>query len=164
MGHDAVYGIVLYFVNLGAYMNTAVIIAVVILAAAVGVYFWFKRKAGEDVPAGLQIWDSNGVLILDTTNRTFEVLGQGSTGTTDGYIEDTAITEDTNVLITSWGERSPMIDWAAVNMYVILTCRPQFTVEAGRISWAFITPPANFWKSETQNGVYPANFIYGRYV
>lgn len=144
-------------------MNTAVIIAVIVLAVF-GVYLWFERKAGEDVPAGLQVWDSKGMLILDTTDRTFEVLGQGSTGTADGYIEDTAITADTDVLITSWGARSPTIDWAAVNMYVILTCRPQFTVEAGRISWAFITPPANFWKSEALNGVYPANFIYGRYV
>ena len=77
MGHDAVYGIVLYFVNLGAYMNTAVIIAVVILAAAVGVYFWKRKK--KEAPAVETVTEETGTETPSTAIRYEAPIKDGDT-------------------------------------------------------------------------------------
>ena len=116
------------------------------------------------MPAGLQVYDQTGDIVLDTTDYTFKVLGSGETGTRDGCLEDSAITADTQVIITSFGERS-------ADLYVglsgveqeMMTRKPKFTVTAGKISWVFGNHTTTKWYIASVDGVYPAKFIYGVY-
>lgn len=45
------------------------------------------------MPQGLQIWDDSGVLKLDVTDRLTRVLGEFDTGTVNGSISDTNLSQ-----------------------------------------------------------------------
>nr|WP_092069553.1 hypothetical protein [Dendrosporobacter quercicolus]NSL47514.1 hypothetical protein [Dendrosporobacter quercicolus DSM 1736]SDL92505.1 hypothetical protein SAMN04488502_1011194 [Dendrosporobacter quercicolus] len=97
------------------------------------------------MPCGLQIWDANGNLTLDVTDRLTRVLGTFSTGTTDGSHTDAALAFGT-----------PWIHATSSYPYNSYAC--QYTVSGTTISWTFIEgSPFN------QDGKRPEYVIYGVY-
>ena len=43
------------------------------------------------MPQGLQIWDANGVSVLDATTRAGLIIGNASTGVSDGSVTDSRL-------------------------------------------------------------------------
>lgn len=74
-----------------------IIIVLLVLCAVCAIYFYNKKKKGKDMNAGLQVFDKDGNVILDTTSNDprlssiTKFLGEGDTGWTDGELNDPSI-------------------------------------------------------------------------
>lgn len=141
-----------------------VILAIAGLLALAGIgaaYYVRKRRKKEteadEMPAGLQIFDADGNCVFDTTDYTFRTLGTGTTGTEDGGLSDSRITEKTVVIpysIDAPLTRSSVYD----DMY---TLTPNFNASDGSITWTFPTTSteydASLFKKQS------VNFVYGEW-
>lgn len=129
----------------------AVLIVAVITAIAAFIYSVHKIGGKNEMPAGLQIYDSKKQLILDTSDYTFRQFGQGETGRSDGNIIDSQITADTVVI-----PYSIALDTETKGSYYYMQV-PFFTVSKGEIAWYF---PKSSYQYDCKNNVL---FIYGEY-
>jgi hypothetical protein len=98
-----------------------VAIAVIIVIAAILIY---KRKKREkDMQAVFQVFDADGDLIFDLANKTSYVLGTGNTGTQNGSLNNSKITERTWVVVLSCPTDGQV---------------PYFSATKGKLSWQFL--------------------------
>lgn len=106
-----------------------VIVYIAIAAAIVGLVVWRmkRKKGGNDVPQGLQVFDEQGRLILDVGSNTTRFLGSfvanSKTGSKSFQLEE--------------GE----ILFAYFNGIDGKTNNFDFTISANTISWEYYTPP-----------------------
>lgn len=88
------------------------------------------------MPAGLQIWDANGNLMLDTTDRLTKVLGTVTTTTSDGSVA---------VSVPTWGAVWVQTTTLESGDFAVV---PRTYYSNGRLYWVFEqgynTPPAYF--------------------
>lgn len=87
------------------------------------------------MPAGLQVWDENGILILDTSIRTVRVLGSVATMYEDGSLA--VDTKGGELLILSTNKH---LQSNVGNGY------PAVYVAGNSIVWTFGITPAN-WRN-----------------
>ena len=66
-------------------MVTYIAIAVIIVVAAI---IFYRKKREKKMPAGLQIFDENGKVVVDMTSRTSKILGRVTVGENDGSLTD----------------------------------------------------------------------------
>ena len=64
------------------------------------IYQWILKilgikKEADDVPQGLQVFDANGALILDITDRLTRILGEVNTGAVAGSVTDSGLSSGT---------------------------------------------------------------------
>ena len=115
-------------------MVVYIVIAVIILVAAILIY---KRKKREkEMPAGLQIFDANGKLILDYTEQTYQLYGSFVvTGGIDGSYTDNRIKEnETFIILNSANLRGGGDDEYYKQTFA---AAPIFTIVNGKISWKY---------------------------
>ena len=60
-------------------------IAVIILVAAI---IFYRKKREKEMPAGLQVFDESGKVVVDMTSRTSKILGRVTVGENDGSLTD----------------------------------------------------------------------------
>lgn len=77
------------------------------------------------MPAGLQVWNSAGTLVLDTTSRLATYVGQVNTGTSNGSI----VTDTTKG--TPWAYSIP------VNPPTIFHVLPDVWFSGNTLNWSF---------------------------
>lgn len=82
------------------------------------------------MPQGLQVWDANGNLIIDVTDRLTRVLGEFYTGTSNGSVTNPGLTTG-----TPWWIAIPTtnINVNNNNMAKYLT----FSVSGSTLAWSF---------------------------
>lgn len=83
------------------------------------------------MPAGLQIWDQNGNLIVDFTSRLARVVGVRNIDGNAGSFFDANLTSGDPFLAFQ-----QQTLWGFVNGDVT---RPIFNVSAGTVSWSYTT-------------------------
>lgn len=141
-----------------------VILAIAGLLALAGIgaaYYVRKRRKKEteadEMPAGLQIFDADGNCVFDTTDYTFRTLGTGTTGTEDGGLSDSRITEKTVVI--PYAVADP--EHVDATLAYIYYRTPIFTASDGSISWQFFTDGSDalFYKGQNVS----MNFVYGEW-
>ena len=100
------------------------------------------------MPAGLQLWDANGNMTLDTTDRLTQFLGQVGVGTGAGSVS----VPQTGAGNKIWGYFIP--DTMDVGTRGSL---PIFSIDSSSISWTFQT--------SASGGFSPigGTLLYGRY-
>lgn len=93
------------------------------------------------MPAGLQIWDENGNVMLDTENRVTRVLGSFESGTSDGSLTSEGFSQG-----TPWHVRlTPDLGLTP----------PKITVSGNTLSWTFGNVAEEFRRSAyVMYGVY----------
>lgn len=119
-------------------MTLYVIIAVAIVVAAIVVYK--RRKKGEEeVPQGLQVFDENGNVVVDITDRLTKVLGTASIRptTTAGTITDSLITEN----VTLWYAVTNITYDEGVTAMNASIKLPVITQINGGFSWEYVGNP-----------------------
>lgn len=79
------------------------------------------------MPQGLQCWDANGNMALDTTDRLTRVLGEFDTGTSDGSMYDEYVLTGTPWYIISKTQNE---EWIIESSIVL-------SVSNGTIKWNF---------------------------
>lgn len=98
---------------------------------------WQKRKRADKVGAGLQVFDKDGKLTLDTMDKSIFIFGTACTQTDVGRIEDARIKKD-KVFIMPYKKRtairgSGVIDYSDDTP---ITSRPiVFTITDGSLAW-----------------------------
>lgn len=100
------------------------------------------------MPQGLQVFDANGQIVLDVTDRLTKILGTLTTTTSDGSLAIPA---------PGWG--TVWIQMSAVSGEDFLAV-PRVYYQGGAIYWTFsgasgVAPPASFRR--------PVQLIYGVY-
>lgn len=82
---------------------------------------------------GLQVYDANGNIILDVTDRLTKYLGELDTGYNDGELSNPDITDGVSVWVfaTSYSYNNTVTSGTHV------CATPQFTCSAGKIMWTF---------------------------
>lgn len=77
-------------------MELYIVLAVAVVVAAILIY---KRKGEKEVPQGLQVFDENGNVVVDITDRLTKVLGTASIRptTTAGTITNALINSNTTL-------------------------------------------------------------------
>lgn len=101
------------------------------------------------MPAGLQIWDANGVPVLDTSNNIGRFLGSFMGVTYNGSINDPALLTGRPFAIIQIGTS----DWAP-DLYRFPDGL-SYSFSGANFSWAF--------QSYGSGIRYPANIFYGVY-
>ena len=76
---------------------------------------------------GLQVWDANGVIVLDTTIRVGTHLGEVSTGRSNGSFYDERLKRGNPYFFAS-------INYAPASWEFI---NPDVVISGGTISWSF---------------------------
>ena len=129
-----------------------IIVAVVIIAI---ILFIKKRKKGaEEVPQGLQVFDNQGNVVVDVTDRLTKVLGTATipANTTSGTISNPLIVSDVSIwyVITkiTFDER-----WTRMDAVMGL---PVFTQVDGGIHWEYVPEQGYYYKAGVE-------IIYGVY-
>lgn len=98
---------------------------------------WQKRKRADKVGAGLQIFNADGKLTLDTMDKSTFIFGTACTQTVAGRIEDSRIKKD-KVFIMPYKKRTAIRGTGVINDSdnTSITARPiVFTIEDGSLSW-----------------------------
>lgn len=116
-------------------MVLVVLFVVIIICGAL----WQRKKREEKnkLGAGLQIFDANGNLTLDTTDSSIFIYGTVCTGTSVGRIEDARIKKD-KVFISPYKCRRALRDSNNIieNENESIKCYPiVFTINDGVITW-----------------------------
>ena len=96
-----------------------------------------KRKRDDKVGAGLQIFNADGKLTLDTMDKGTFIFGTACTQTVAGRIEDSRIKKD-KVFIMPYKKRRAIRGTGVIDDSddTIITARPiVFTIEDGSLSW-----------------------------
>lgn len=110
-------------------MELYIIVAVIVVVAAIILY---KRKKGEkEVPQGLQVFDEDGNMIVDVTDRLSKYLGKFDTGFEDGSITNDMLTEG-NLWIVFVGYQ-----YSSHEVWNDELHPPTFTVNGSVLSWTF---------------------------
>ena len=116
-------------------MTLYVIIAVAIVVAAIVVYKR-RKKGAEEVPQGLQVFDENGNVVVDITDRLTKVLGTASIRptTTAGTITNALIVDSNKMwyAITSVNFNQ---SWTVMDADIEM---PVLTQINGGISWEYV--------------------------
>lgn len=110
------------------------------------------------MPAGLQIFDAQGAVVLDTTDYIFKIFGTAETGIEDGSVFDALITEKTVVIVLGL-DPSNLDVFTDVRGFLGVR-QPRFEVSDGVIKWTFGTFE-NYYLPE--KGRLNARFLYGEY-
>lgn len=76
-------------------MVTYIAIAVIVAVAAILIYRKTRKKEEKDMAAGLQVFDENGILIVDMQTRISKVLGEVTISTRKGSLTDTRLLDGT---------------------------------------------------------------------
>lgn len=98
---------------------------------------WQKRKRADKVGAGLQIFDKDGKLTIDTMDKSTFIFGTACTQTDVGRIEDARIKKD-KVFIMPYKKRAAIRGSGVIREEddKDITVRPIiFTIEDGSLSW-----------------------------
>lgn len=98
---------------------------------------WQKRKRADKVGAGLQIFDKDGKLTLDTMDKSVFIFGIACTQTDAGRIEDARIKKD-KVFIMPYKKRTAIRGTGIIDDDddISIIARPiVFTIEDGSLSW-----------------------------
>ena len=104
------------------------------------------------MPQGLQVFDENGLLLLDVASNTTRFLGNGNTGGVDGEISDPNITANSKVWVVVYPNAKTTSNYFGYR-------QPRFTIETGLLKWV-VSPNG----SGTATGnLAPLDFIYGVY-
>ena len=82
------------------------------------------------MPAGLQVWDANGALILDTSTRVGTLIGSVNTGAVNGAIAVSLIGEPLFVV--------KQLSFPLYTVYIF----PNVSIAGGVLSWVY-PPPFN---------------------
>lgn len=138
-----------------------VITGLLAMAGIGAAYYVRKRKKKEteadEMPAGLQIFDSKGNCVFDTTDYTFRTIGTGVTGTEDGALHDSRITEKTVVI--PYSIDAPL---TRVSVYDdMYTLTPNFNASDGSIAWTFPTTSTEYYTFLFKRQ--SVNFVYGEW-
>lgn len=142
-------------------MVVYIVIAVIVAVAAI---FLYRKKAVKKVPQGLQIFNSNGDIILDYAEDTCQIYGFVQTvAGKSGSVNDKRITANTMlipysyVFVTEATEGTVSYDQSIENAIF-----PNFTVSSGTISWTYApkhTPDGGKWKNG--DAYIQVGFLYG---
>jgi len=95
---------------------TAGVMAVVILSLVL--YRRIKKRGGQKVPQGLQVWDEQGQIVLDTNDRLGRVLGQVQFSG-DGSITDSRLLDGAGFCFAQF--HTPPTEWPATAPLVHVT-------------------------------------------
>lgn len=98
---------------------------------------WQKRKRVDKVGAGLQIFNADGKLTLDTMDKSTFIFGTACTQTVAGRIEDSRIKKD-KVFIMPYKKRTAIRGTGVIDDSddTSIIARPiVFTIDDGSLSW-----------------------------
>ena len=84
------------------------------------------------VDAGLQIFDENGNVVVDITDRVCRYLGEGSTGFKDGFVTNDVFLENVNAWVLP--KRICLQRYEAQGN---LQAYPQFYVSGNKLAWKY---------------------------
>lgn len=127
-------------------MVTYVVIAVIIAVAAIFIY---RKKAVKEVPIGLQIFNSAGKIIMDYTERGYQVYGSktiiGGRNTSGTIIDNRIKAGNTfiipyNITLDGQSVSGAMDEYHAQFMGI----QPDFTITDGRITWRYGTADRSY--------------------
>lgn len=106
------------------------------------------------MPQGLQVFDSNGVIVFDVTDRLSRVLGIITTTASNGSISDPGLLTGTPwwMIIDDWG--------GASDTYSLTTSVPLITASGSTLSWA---PQPGLAPGYATMPIRPVQLIYGVY-
>ena len=100
-------------------------------------FAWQKRKRADKVGAGLQIFNEDGKLTLETMDKSTFIFGTACTQTVEGRIEDSRIKKD-KVFIMPYKKRTAIRGSGIIDDGddTSIIARPiVFTIEDGSLSW-----------------------------
>lgn len=122
---------------------------------------WQKRKRADKVGAGLQIFDKDGKLTIDTMDKSTFIFGTACTQTDVGRIEDARIKKD-KVFIMPYKKRAAIRGSGVIREEddKDITVRPIiFTIEDGSLSWDW----RNYGREESnyEDWITVTWFVYG---
>ena len=125
-------------------------IALAVVVAIAAIFVWkHKKKAVKEVPIGLQIFNSAGKIIMDYTERGYQVYGSKTiTGgrNTSGTIIDNRIKAGNtfiipyNITLDGQSVSGAMDEYHAQFMGI----QPDFTITDGRITWRYGTADRSY--------------------
>lgn len=110
------------------------------------------------MPAGLQVFDENGDIMLDTTDYTFKIFGTAETGIEDGSISSALITKKTVVIVM--GLDPSNVDVSSSVRGFLGIRQPRFNIVDGAIKWTFGTAEDYYLP---EKGRLSVRFLYGEY-
>ena len=102
---------------------------------AISIYFYKRYKEKQKVNVGLEIYDANGVKTFDSDDLTYRILGEFSTGTSNGSITDANINNQEVWLIVTHNETTGAGQYQTT---------PQFAISGNTISWQFTNPGSGY--------------------
>ena len=137
-------------------------IAVIIVIAAILIYKQKKRE--KKMPAGLQIFNSNGEVILDYTEDTCQIYGFAETiAGKSGSINDNRITANTMLIPYSYVFVTEATEGTVgYSQSIGNAIFPNFTISDGSISWTYAPkhfPDGTSWKNG--DAYIQVGFLYG---
>lgn len=127
-------------------MVTYIVIAVIILVAAI---IFYRKKRKKEMAAGLQIFNADGKLILDYTERGYQIYGSKKiTGgkNASGTITDSRIKAGSTFIIVC----NITLDGAHVSGAMdeyhaqFMGIQPEFTITNGQITWRYGTAARSY--------------------
>ena len=123
-----------------------VYIAIAVIVVVAAILFFKQKKREKKMPAGIQVHDGNGNVVLDMTSRVSKILGTVTTNGANGSLTDARLLDG-----TMWAaiERIQM----AGTIYSIVGL--EITASGSRLSWSH----KNTWGADSYN----ITFVYGIY-
>jgi hypothetical protein len=116
---------------------------------AISIYVFKIHKEKQNVGVGLEVFDSNGTKTFDSDDLTYRILGEFSTGTSNGSITNNEINNKEVWMVVTHNETTGAGQYQTA---------PRFTISGNTISWQFIDPASGYPSSRISY-----NISYGVY-